>query len=207
MEPVKRPAKLRTGTAIGLVLVSTLFCLGQFTCDHLLPLVLSGVMLVFACWLKPAWRTWMVAVPSLLVMAWLADAFMWRHRLAVEARAWHPVWDTEEIEGILVSPSGRTTIYVVGSHWLDSSYSIYISSGRLFPRRAYLATEGDDASYEKDISASWNRELFTAGDAGVSLAVDERSGNIYTYEVWAKESFSRTSRRRAEFGQYVESMR
>ena len=114
--------RLKTLAATCSILLSALLCLYQFNIDHLLPLALGFIALIPVWWLKPSWRRLALCVPILFAVALLLDALLFHHRLAVEARAWQLVWDIDEIEDTLISPSGQTVVYVVGSHWLDSGY-------------------------------------------------------------------------------------
>lgn len=199
---------LKTFAALDLVFLSVIFCLLQFKVDHLLPLVLGFAAIAPVWWLKPSWGRWALCIPALFAMGLAVDAFFFRHRLAVEARTWFPILDTAEGVDVLTSPTGRSTVYVVSDGFVDSSYSIYLSTRRLFPRRAYIETTSSDASYPRDISASWNGPLFTAGDGLVSVAFDERSGKLYTYGEWTRGSVSASSapKTREAFAHYVQSL-
>jgi hypothetical protein len=107
------------------------------------------------------------------------DAFLFQHRLAVAARAWSPVWDIDVIEDVLPSPSKHSTAYVVGSHWLDSSYRVYLSGHGIFPQLAYLETPATDPYYPRDLHAKWGGPWFTFGDSQASVIFDERDGRFY----------------------------
>jgi len=201
--------RLKTCAATCFILTSAVLCLYQFKSDHLLPFGLGCLALVPVWWLAPSWRLSAISVPTVLMAALLIDAFLFQHRLAVEARAWEPVWDIDEIEGILASPSGRSTAYVVGSHWLDSGYRVYLSARGVFPHQAYIETTARNAAYPRDIKAVWNGPLFTAGDNLLSVAFDERTGKVYTYDEWTQGPVSITDplKAREAFSIYIQTMR
>ncbi len=201
--------RLKIFAGICCILLSALLCLSQFQCDHLLPLALGCVALIPLWWLQPGWRRWALGVPLLFAGALLIDAFFFHHRLAVEARAWQLIWDIDEIEDTLPSPSGRTTAYIVGSHWRGSGYRVYLSAPRLFPYRAYIQTTARDPSYPREISATWNGPLFTAGDHLLSVAFDERTGKLYTYDDWTRGAQSLTGPQdaREKFSKYIQTLR
>jgi hypothetical protein len=106
---------------------------------------------------------------------------MLRHRLAVKFRAWSLIWDDGLIHDVLLSPTGKTTVYVVGNHWLDSAYWVYISDGGLFPRQAILYTKSMDAYYPRDITASWTGTVFTAAEDFVTLRYDESTRQMESF--------------------------
>jgi hypothetical protein len=185
-----------------------MFGLCQFTFDHLLPLALAFIAVAPVWGLKRSWGAWAIGVPVLMAGALLIDAFLFHHRLAVEARAWQVFWDIDELEDTLRSPSGRSVVYVVGSHWLDSGYRVYLSVGRLFPYQAYIETTASNPSYPRDIDATWNGPLFTAGDGLPSVAFDERTGKLYTYDEWMQGARSAIEppKTRETFSRYIQGM-
>ena len=201
--------RLKTFAGTCCILLSALLCLYQFKFDHLYPLALGCVALIPVWWLRPSWRRWALGAPFLFSGALLIDAFLFHHRFAVEARAWQLVWDIDEIEDTLTSPSGRTTAYIVGSHWLDSSYRVYLSGPRLFPYRANIETTATDPIYPRGITATWNGPLFTAGDNLISVAFDERAGKLFTYDDWTHGAHPLTEppKTRETFAKYIQTMR
>lgn len=200
---------LKTFAALDFVFLSVIFCLLQFAADQLLPLASGFAAIVPVWWLKPSWRRWAPCIPALFAIGLAVDAFFFRHRLAVEARTWFPIFDTEDIVDVVTSPSGRTKVYVVSGGFVDSSHSLYLSTRRLFPRRAYIETTSSDASYPRDISASWNGPLFTAGDGLISVAFDERSGKLYSYREWipSRVLSSNPPKTREAFAHYILNLR
>lgn len=127
----------------------------------------------------------MLLIPALLLAAFLSDAFIFRHRLAVEARTWQPILDGCNISEIRVSPSGRTTAYIVSDSWLDTFVSVYLSEGGLFPKYARIAVN------PRNLKIGWDGPLFTGGDGVVSVGFDERDGRLYTGEWSTPEELSR----------------
>lgn len=152
----------------------------------------------------------MFLILSILIGTLLADALIFRHRLAVGIRI-AAMLSIDRIEDTLNSPSGDTTLYIVGTHWLDlDSYKVYISSGRLIPLRAYIVTDAADPVYPRDITAEWNGPLFTAGDNLVSVAFDERNGRLYTIHDWIQKPVlldDEGTEPRAAFARYIDTLR
>lgn len=166
---------------IGVLILAAFAFFAQFRVDHFGPLAVA-VMLCGLVWrLRPSLRFATLILASFSVAVFCFDCFLLRHRFAVELRAWSPVWDTESIDDIIQSPSGRTTVYIVGSHWLDSAYWAYISDGGLFPRREFLHTKGADAYYPRDLTATWTGSVFTAAEDFVTLRYDESTHQIESF--------------------------
>ena len=184
--------RLRTAAAILCVLASCIACLHQFSHSHLMPIIVAVGLLLPTLWLRSSWFRWAVIVPIAAFSLLLIDAFCLRHRLAVEIRAWSPIFDVDVIEDRLVSPSGRTTVYVVGSYWLDSSHRVYVSHGHLFPDVGWIETGLTDPSYPRDVVARWRGPFFAAGESEQSLSVayDERDDRFYTYSQWTEGGYS-----------------
>jgi len=120
---------------------------------------------------------------SLLVV----DAFFLRHRLAVEWRSWTPFFDITHISEVLVSPSGRTTVYLINSGFTDSFYSVYVSAGTLFPISGYLEPTSSDM-HRADLDIGWSGSLFTAGHKLLSFAYSETDGRVFSYGNWIQST-------------------
>lgn len=186
--------------ATGCLILSAVLCLAQFKSDSIMRLTLGFVAVLPVWWLSPSWRVGMLSIPILLSGVFLADAFMFRHRLAVEARNLPTFLDISVMEDIITSPSGRTTAYIVGNHWLDSSYCVYLSAGGLFPRTVVVQPISSGAAYPKDIKAVWSGPLFTIGEGQILAAYDERNGKLYTYWELGRGDLE-------SFGRYIETIR
>ena len=158
---------------IGVLFLVVLALFTQFRVDHIGPFIVAAALFGLVWRFRPSLKFVTLILVGLGVAAFAIDCFVLRHRIAVECRAWSLVWDTDSIDDIIPSPSGRTTIYIIGSHWLDSAYWAYISDGGLFPRRQFLHTKGADAYYPRDLSASWSGSVFTAAEQFVTLRYDE----------------------------------
>lgn len=178
--------RLRVPASILCLLASLNACMHQFSHSHLLPIGIAVSLLLPLRWLKPTWFKWSLVLPAVAFSLLLVDAYLLRHRYAVESRSWS-IMDADEIEDRLESPSGRTTVYVVGNHWLDSSYRVYVSHGHLFPSVGWLETESSDPVYPRDIIARWRGPFFVAGEGedSLSVAYDERDDRFYSYRDWA----------------------
>ena len=120
---------------------------------------------------------------SLLVV----DAFFLRHRLAVEWRSWTPFFDIAHISEVLVSPSGRTTVYLINSGFTDSSYSVYVSAGTFFPISGHLEPTSSDMQ-RADLDIGWSGSLFTAGHKLLSFAYSETDGRVFSYGNWIQST-------------------
>lgn len=133
-----------------------------------------------------------MVLPVIAFALLLVDAFCLRHRCAVGMRAWNAVFDADIIEDQIESHSGKTTVYVVGSHWLDSSYRVYVSRGHLFPSVGWLETKSEDPAYPRDVMAKWRGPFFVGGESenSLSVAYDERDDHFYTYWDWAEGAHS-----------------
>ena len=113
----------------------------------------------------PRRRWWVAGAPVLITALFLTDAFFLHHRIAVTMRTSAVFFDSKIIEGILPSPSGRSTAYIVGDHWLASFYGVYMSApGSLFPRHEPIS-RAENLCYPRDIHAAWTGPFFTAGPA------------------------------------------
>lgn len=164
-----------------LIAAAVISCLLQFRCDHLGPLAVSVLLLAVVWFIRPAWRRCCLAIPIAAALLLVGDALVLRHRIAVEFRAWAPIMDITSVEDVIHSPSGQTTVYIVGAHWLDSAYWAYISDGGLFPRHSVLHTRGDDAYYPRDITATWSGSTFTAAEQFVTLRYDESARTLESF--------------------------
>lgn len=140
----------------GLLLLAVLLaCYRQFLYDHLFPLVAAALLSLVIVLLRPKLR-WLCLTILVLTSATLGiDAFLLRHRFTVTIRTSDPLWNTERIEDVFPSPSGRTTAYLVGSHWIDSGYWVYLSEGGLFLKRIGIRTSGADDNYPRDFQVRW----------------------------------------------------
>ena len=166
--------------AVFLGMVAAVACWMQFRTDHFGPLAVASLILVGVWWLRPSYKWFCLALPLATLALLCVDAFVLRHRVAVRLRVWSPL-GMESLEDTLPSPSGRTVVYIVGTHWLDSSYEAYISDGGLFPKRYYLATKSDDAFYPRDVSGQWKGDVFTAAEQFLALRYTESSGRLETF--------------------------
>jgi hypothetical protein len=166
---------------IGVLILLAVALLAQFAVDHFGPFIVAFSLCGLVWRFRPSLKIATFILIGLGVAFFAIDCLVLRHRLAVEFRAWSLIWDTETIDDIIYSPSGRTTVYIVGSHWLDSAYWAYISDGGPFPRHEFLHTKGADANYPRDLSASWTGSVFTAAENFVTLRYDESTGQIQIF--------------------------
>jgi hypothetical protein len=173
--------KLLAAFWIGVIFLTAVAFFAQFRVGHLGPLAIATLLCGLVWRFRPSLRVATLFLASLFLTAFTIDCLLLRHRMAVELRAWSIIWDTESIDDIIPSPSGRTTVYIVGSHWLDSAYWAYISDGGLFPRHRILHTIGPDAYYPKDLKASWTGTVFTAAEGFVTLRYDESTRQIESF--------------------------
>lgn len=173
--------RLRTIAAVLALIVAVWACLHQFRVDHVGPLAIACLIVVGVWWLRPSFKPVCLGLPVAAFLLLCMDAYILRHRMAVEMRAWSLLMDTEKIEDVLRSPSGGSTVYVVGSHWLDSSYRAYVSDGGLFPKSGRIRTTGSDARYADGVTAQWSGEVFAAAEKFLALRYNERSGLLETF--------------------------
>ena len=210
MRQPKLMKRLTSLACTALVLFSAAACLFQFKGDDLVPLALGCLSLFPVWWLRPAWRPWTPIIPLLCFAVLLVDAFALRHRLTMQAKIWNPIWQIGVIQEVYVSPSGRTTVYLVGQHWLDSSYSLYLSAGSLFPRRIDVGSDEPNLRYQ-DLVGSWKGPFFTFGAGRIWAAFDERNGSLYSYDDWhfyrGPRTFNEPPRTHEAFSQYIETIR
>lgn len=157
----------------------------QFKMSSILPLIFASLFIVPIRWVRPGWfrAAWIVPVGGFLLL--LVDAYALRHRIAVEARAWQPVWDMTDISETFVSPSGQTTVYLLSSSWLDSSYAVCVSTGGLFPLSGYVVPSHEDTP-RRDLTVGWHGTLFSIGDHLISYAYSETDHRAYSYDVWTR---------------------
>ena len=156
----------------------------QFRMSSLLPLVLASLLIVPIRWLRPSWfrAAWIIPICGFLLL--VVDAYTLRHRIAVEARVWWPVWGSH-VEETFVSPSGRTTVYLVGFHWLDSSYCVFVSEGGLFPLLGDVYPTSQDV-FRRNLTVGWRGTLFVIGDRLISYAYSETDHRPYSYDEWTR---------------------
>ena len=179
---------MRTIKTIGSVicLVAALVAvIYQFKMSSFMPLILASLFLVPIRWLRPSWfkAAWIVPVGGFLLL--VVDAYALRHRIAVEARVWHPVWDITYVSETFVSPSGQTTVYLLTSSWLDLSYSVCVSAGGLFPLEGYVFSSRTETP-RRDLIVGWHGTLFSIGDKLISYAYSETDQRAYTYDEWIR---------------------
>lgn len=173
--------RLKLIAAVLLLIAAAVVCFSQFGVDHLGPLAGAAVILVAARRIRPSFRWVCLALPLVTLALLVVDAFVLRHRVAVAVRIWTPLMGDGRIEDTFTSPSGRTTVYLSGDHWLDTCYSAYISDGGLFPRHGYIATNAENARYPRDLTAGWNGDVFTASEQFTALRYTESSRKLETF--------------------------
>jgi hypothetical protein len=156
----------------------------QFKMSSLWPLVLASLFIIPIRWLRPSWfrAAWIIPVCGFLIL--LIDAFALRHQIAVQARVWQPAW-ASHIDEVFTSPSGRTTVYLVGFHWLDSSYCVYVSEGGLFPLLGTVHPTSQDV-FRRNLTVGWHKTLFVIGDRLISYAYSETDRRPYSYDEWTR---------------------
>lgn len=157
----------------------------QFKLSSIVPTILACAFIAPIRWMRPGWfrAAWIIPLGGFLLL--LVDAYAFRHRIAVEARAWQPVWDITDISEIFVSPSGQTTVYLLNSSWLDSFYSVCVSEGGLFPLSSYVVPTDEDTA-RRDLTVGWHGTLFSIGDHLISYAYSETDHRAYSYEEWRR---------------------
>jgi hypothetical protein len=172
----------------------------QFKMSSILPLIFASLFIAPIRWMRPIWfrAAWIIPVGGFLLL--LVDAYVFRHRIAVEARAWGPVFDPTEIADTFVSPSGQTTVYLLRSSFVDSSYSVCVSAGGLFPLSGYVVSTSEDV-FRRDLTAGWHGTLFSIGHRLLSYAYSETEHRAYTYDDWIHRP-----RPLEEFSAYITSL-
>lgn len=201
---IMKQLKLLTCTVC--ITASAYCCFVQFKADNLWPLVLaiaalSPIFLLSRRLFRPV-----LLLPIFTFLMLSIDAFAFQHRLAIGVRLWEPFFHAHSIADIKVSPSGKTTAYIVSSNWLDDAYAVYFSTRSLFLLCDSIDLDTPKANYPRDVSAGWDGPLFTTGQRLVSVAFDERQMKLLTYYDWTKgahyESMTRES-----FAAYIASLR
>lgn len=172
MKPGVSLRAIKTGGSVLCLLAAAIALIYQFKISNLWPLLFVGLFVTPIRWLSPGWfrAAWIIPLGGFSLL--LLDAYAGRHWVAVEARAWSPIWDTPRIARILVSPSGKTTVYVLQHSWLDTSCSVWVSDGGLFPRSGYIEYTGKNDE-EQELVAGWHGSLFLVGHRLISYAYDE----------------------------------
>lgn len=164
---------------IYLILISAVFAFWQFgsfdwvpitfSCATLLPLAFIDIRLFRRCLLIPA-----VSFSAISI-----DAFAFHHRYAVLSYSTvHQFFDMDPNPKVITSPSGKTTIYLMSGGFQDTFYSVCISSKRLMPLSRPIQPSSSEGPTATDIIARWDGPVFLAGDKLVSLAYDERTGEL-----------------------------
>lgn len=167
---------LKQIAAVVFFVASMICCHLQFGAKSLLPWVLGVAAMAPVWWLQPQWRKVALMVLGFFLSVFFLDALLLHHRLAVAGRIGVPLFNVSEPEGSSRSPSGRTVIYLVGSHWLDSRYSICISRGGLFPREVELDDAGTTGP--RNITMRWNGGRCSVGDLSSVVVFDEATGQV-----------------------------
>jgi hypothetical protein len=178
----------------------------QFKMSSLLPFVLASLFIIPIRWLRPSWfrAVWLIPICGFLLL--VVDAYMLRHRIAVEARVWRPFW-SGDVEEIFVSPSGRTTVYLVGFDGADTSYGVYVSERGLFPLFGSVHPNSQDV-FRRNLTVGWRGTLFVVGDGLISYAYSEADQRAYTYDEWihGPRALDDTTRTPEGFSAYVTSL-
>ncbi|TLD72062.1 hypothetical protein FEM03_04875 [Phragmitibacter flavus] len=169
--------------AIFCLLISVSAAARQFKTDHIAPLVFSALALIPLLFIRPQWFRLSCLIPLIGVGLILIDAYVLRHRIAVEYRCWNPLWDITSIREIISSPSGDTTVYLINSSFTDSSYWIYLSTGGLFPKHGYLTHTSSDM-YRRNLVIGWKDQWFYIGERLISFAYNEVSNEVLSYSGW-----------------------
>ena len=121
---------------------------------------------------RPERKAFCLAIGSIAFITFLVDAKVLHHRLAMKWRTWSPFWHDSHIVDILPSPSGCATAYIIAAGFQDIGYSALISDGALFPKHCLIKTGHSNASYPRDLSATWSGTVFTAAE----MRYDEATG-------------------------------
>lgn len=167
--------RLLTVVCVLLILGAVIACFQQFRISHGGPLAAAMLFLAPVVYLRPSFRWFCMGLLFATTGLLAADAFLNRHQLAIELRTWS-VFSSQLIEDTLPSPSGRSTAYIVGDHWLDSFYQVYISDGHLFPKHAYLPASSTDPVYPRDMIVAWSNDVLTVTVTSPVLRYSESTG-------------------------------
>lgn len=177
--------RMKTAISCLCIITAIVFAQQLFTGSTLLPIFWSLVCLVPLVWLRRSWLRWAMIIPLVAVVLLVGDAYFLRHRLAVAWRVWDPMFDTTDVSEVLVSPSGRTTVYLLNTGFTDSSYSVCVSGGTLFPIFGYLVPTSEDM-FRRDLDIGWRGSVFTAGHRLLSFGYSEPDRKVLTYEDWIR---------------------
>ncbi|MFZ2277398.1 MAG: hypothetical protein WAW39_06355 [Prosthecobacter sp.] len=184
----------------------------QFGCFYWTPLMMSLAASLLLTLMRSRWVRWAWILPSLTIALLTVDAFAFHHRLAVSAHSLHSL-SFDSNPKIIRSPSGKTTAYLMTGGVMDTVYYVCISSNQLLPESRFIhSNEAGRPRYE-DMIARWDGPVFLAGDKLVSLAYDERTGEIIDKESYSRggirindEEFMKRTRTPEAFAEYLLSL-
>jgi hypothetical protein len=184
----------------------------QFGCFYWNPLLMSIPAALLLTFIRSRWIRWAWMLPSLTIALLTVDAFAFHHRLAVSAHSLHSL-SFDSNPKIIISPSGKTTAYLMTGGVMDTVYYVCISSNQLLPvYRVIDSNEVGSPRYE-DMIARWDGPVFFAGDKLVTLAYDERNGKIIDRESYMRggvrvydEEYMRHIKTPEAFAEYLLSL-
>lgn len=160
-----------------LLLISAFSGFFQIGCFYLTPFVVASAALLPLAIMRSRWLRLALFIPAASLILLVVDAFIFQHRLAVTAHSAHAIHGDFDPK-ILLSPSGKTTAYVMTGGFVDTAYYVCISSNHLLPLSHLIDSSDPRGPKSSDIIAKWNGPIFLAGDKLVSFAYDERSGHF-----------------------------
>ena len=157
----------------------------QFKVSSLWPLVFAALCIMPIRWLRPGWfrAAWIIPICGFLLL--MVDAYALRHRIAVQARVWYPVWGGHVAE-TFVSPSGRTSVYLVALDGAECwSYCVYVSESGWFPLFGEVHSNSPEI-HRRNLTMGWRGTWFAIGDGLISYAYSEADHRAYSYDEWIR---------------------
>lgn len=162
------------GSAL-LILLAIVACMFQFKVSSLIPLAVATGLFGLASLASPLTRKISAGLfLGSLLLLWM-DVSVLHHRIAVWCRVSLRILDHSVIEQVLPSPSGQTVVYLVGEHWLDSRYKVFVSDGGLFPKMASVPAAKNSESERHKTTALWTGNIFQAVADGGALRYSEEN--------------------------------
>ncbi len=196
-----------------LLLIIAFSAFFQIGCFYWTPLLMALLATLVLTAMRSRWLRWAWLLPALSFVFLTVDAFAFHHRIAVLAHSLHSIVEFDYDPKIMRSPSGKTTAYLVSGGFQDVFHTVCISSNHLMPIAHIIDPSGIDGSTSTDMITRWDGPVFLAGDKLVSLAYDERTGEVIDKESCSRggirindEEFMKRTRTHEAFAEYLLSL-
>jgi len=153
---------------LGFIITSLIIIgISQFMINNILPILIVFGITGLLYKVKRRWFYITIAFPVMALSILVFDVYLLDHALAIEMRG-----STKIVK--MTSPSGESTAYVYKKSFIATTYTVFISDGELFPKKARLKSR----AYTSIKNPKWLGSYFTVGSYMESFAYSESKGEF-----------------------------